>query len=42
MTQFLIGLVLGIAVATVGFSGVAKIADKGVTQVQTVVKDVAK
>ena len=42
MTQFLVGLVLGIAVATVGFSGVAKIADKGVTQVQTVVKDVAK
>jgi hypothetical protein len=42
MVQFIIGVVVGIAIATVGVSGVAKIADKGVTQVQTVVKDVAK
>ena len=40
--QFVFGVIVGIAVATVGFSGLAKMADKGVTQVQTVVKDVAK
>lgn len=40
--QFIIGLILGIAIATVGFSGVAKMADKGVEATKAVVKDVAK
>jgi uncharacterized membrane protein YtjA (UPF0391 family) len=35
----IIAFVLGIVVATVGFSGVAKVADKGVEKVQTIVKD---
>ena len=35
----IIAFVLGIVVATVGFSGVANIADKGVEKVQTIVKD---
>lgn len=42
MTKFIVGVIVGIAVATVGFSGLAKMADKGVTQVQTVVKDASK
>lgn len=42
MLKFVIGVVVGIAVSTVGFSGLAKIADNGVAQVQTVAKDVAK
>lgn len=40
--QFIIGFILGIAVATVGFQGVAKMADKGVEATKTVVKDAAK
>ena len=42
MTKFLVGFILGIAVATVGFSGVAKVADRGVSQVQSAVKEAAK
>lgn len=42
MLKLLIGFILGLAVATVGFNGLAKVADKGVTQAQTVLKDAAK
>jgi hypothetical protein len=42
MIKFIVGFVLGIAVSTVGFSGLAKMADKGVTSTQTIVKDAAK
>lgn len=40
--QLLIGFVLGIIVATVGFTGVAQIADQGVNKVQETVKEVVK
>jgi uncharacterized membrane protein YtjA (UPF0391 family) len=36
----IIAFILGIVVATVGFTGIAQIADKGVTKVQDVVKEV--
>jgi uncharacterized membrane protein YtjA (UPF0391 family) len=36
----IIAFVLGIIVATVGFTGIAEVADKGVTKVQDVVKEV--
>ena len=36
MTNFLMGVVLGIVVATVGFSGIARIADNGVDKVKQV------
>ena len=39
---YVIVFVIGIAVATVGFSGVAGIFDKGVAKVQQVTKEVAK
>jgi hypothetical protein len=42
MTKILIGFVLGVAVATVGFSGIARIADSGVTKIQGVAKEAAK
>jgi uncharacterized membrane protein YtjA (UPF0391 family) len=42
MTKFIVGFVLGVVVATVGFSGVAKMADQGVAKVQSVAKDAAK
>ena len=38
LTHF-IAFITGVIVATVGFSGVANIADKGVEKVQTIVKE---
>ena len=38
LTHF-IAFITGVIVATVGFSGVANIADRGVEQVQTIVKE---
>jgi uncharacterized membrane protein YtjA (UPF0391 family) len=39
MFSHLISFILGIVVATVGFTGIANIADKGVSKVQEVVKE---
>jgi len=38
----LVAFILGIVVATVGFTGIAHIGDKAVNQVQQVTKDAAK
>jgi hypothetical protein len=40
--QLLIGIILGIMIATVGITGVAKIADSGVDKVKTIIKDGSK
>jgi uncharacterized membrane protein YtjA (UPF0391 family) len=40
MISHLVAFIAGIIVATVGFSGVAQVADKGVSKVQEVVKDI--
>ena len=37
--QLLIGIILGIMIATVGITGVAKIADSGVDKVKTIIKE---
>jgi hypothetical protein len=42
MKGILIGFVLGLVVATVGFSGIARIADKGVQTIQTQSKELAQ
>jgi hypothetical protein len=42
MFNFVIGIVLGIAVATIGVQGVANIAQSGVSKVQNVARDVAQ
>lgn len=42
MKAFIVGTIFGIVIATVGLSGVAKVADKGVMQVETMAKDAAK
>jgi hypothetical protein len=42
MTKILIGFVLGIIVATVGFSGIARMLDRGVETVKTQSQDLAK
>jgi hypothetical protein len=40
--NLIVGFVLGVAVCTVGFAGIAKIADHGVVKLQQVVKENAK
>jgi len=42
MLNFICGFILGVAACTVGFTGLAKMADKGVESMQTTVKEVAK
>ena len=42
MRNLLIGFILGVVVATVGFSGVARILDKGVTTVKSQSQDLAQ
>lgn len=42
MRNILIGFVLGLIVATVGFSGLARIFDKGIDQVKEQSKELAK
>ena len=42
MRNMLIGVVLGICIATVGFSGIARILDNSVTKLQSVASDAAK
>lgn len=39
---YVIAFIMGIVVATVGFTGIAHIGDKAVNQVQQVTKDAAK
>jgi hypothetical protein len=42
MTKFIAGFVVGIVIASVGFSGIARIADKGVQTIQTQSKELAQ
>lgn len=42
MISHIVAFVLGIVVATVGFTGVAKVADNGIQKVQAISKEAAK
>lgn len=42
MLKFIAGFVLGVVFSTIGFSGVARLLDKGVTEIQTQTKELAK
>jgi hypothetical protein len=42
MTKIIIGFILGIAVSTVGFGGIAKMLDKGVETVKSQSTELAK
>ena len=42
MRNLIIGFVLGVVVTTVGFSGIARIMDKGVQTIQTQSKELAQ
>jgi len=41
MRNFLLGTIFGIVVSAVGFQGLAKMADTGVTKIQEVTKEYA-
>jgi uncharacterized membrane protein YtjA (UPF0391 family) len=40
MINFIIGFVLGIVVSSIGFTGIAQVADQGVQKIQETVKEV--
>lgn len=40
--NFIAGVIVGIVIATVGFSGIAKIADKGVDKIKEVTVEQVK
>lgn len=42
MIKFLLGFVFGVAVASVGFVGLAQILDQGVAKIQDQTKELAK
>ncbi len=42
MSKLLIGFVLGLVVAAVGFSGIARIFDRGVQTIQETSKELAR
>jgi hypothetical protein len=42
MKNLLVGFVLGLVVATVGFSGVARLLDRGVQTIQNQTKELAQ
>jgi hypothetical protein len=42
MKMFILGTVFGLILATVGFSGIARMLDHGVEQVKTQSKELAK
>lgn len=42
MRTYILGVVTGIVICTVGFSGIARILDNGVAKVQEVSKEAAK
>jgi hypothetical protein len=42
MRNLIVGFVLGLVVATVGFSGVARLLDKGVETIKTQSQELAK
>lgn len=42
MVNFILGTIFGIVVSTIGFTGVAQIADKGVQKVQEVTRESTK
>ena len=42
MKNIIIGFVLGLVVATVGFSGIARIMDRGIDTIQKTSRDLAQ
>jgi|APCry1669188910_1035180.scaffolds.fasta_scaffold615424_1 hypothetical protein len=42
MTKFLVGIVVGITISTVGVSGIARMVEKGVDTTKSIVQETAK
>ena len=42
MTKFIVGFVLGIVISTIGFAGLARIADRGVEHLKQTSQEAAK
>ena len=42
MIKFVAGVIVGIVICTAGFSGIARMIDKGVNQVQEITKEASK
>jgi hypothetical protein len=42
MSKLIVGIVIGIVVATIGFGGVARLLDRGVQAIQTHTKELAQ
>jgi hypothetical protein len=42
VTKFIVGFVLGVVVSTIGFTGLARVADRGVEQLKETSQEVAK
>jgi hypothetical protein len=42
MTKFVVGFVLGVVVSTIGFTGLARVADRGVEQLKESSQEVVK
>ena len=42
MIKFIVGFILGLTVATIGFSGIATLADKSVNTAKTTLQEQAK
>lgn len=42
MIKFITGFVIGIVIATVGFSGIAQLADRGVQTIQDQTKELVR
>jgi hypothetical protein len=42
MTRFIVGFVLGVVVSTIGFTGLARVADRGVEQLKESSQEVSK
>jgi uncharacterized membrane-anchored protein YhcB (DUF1043 family) len=42
MSKIIIGIVIGIVIATVGFSGIARLLDRGVQTIQTQTKELVQ
>ena len=42
MTKFIVGVVVGIAISSVGLSGLVRVVDKGIDQTKTVIQEQAK
>jgi hypothetical protein len=42
MINFLVGVVFGIVISTVGLSGIARVVDKGIDQTKSVIQEQSK